>query len=155
MNVDNMTNEEFIDYCRNGGELSGLITERHPKCDWCGGMCRVGKDGMCRNCRVREQRRTNPEYAQHLRDLANRRNARNREKRNEYARLYRSEHLAQVRASARKYAAAHRREMAEYHRRWMLEHPEKYAQYEAKRKRKRQLANEAVNDSTRRNHETR
>ena len=125
MNVDDMTDEEFIDYCRNGGELSGLITERHPKCDWCGGMCRVGKDGMCRNCRVREQRRTNPEYAQHLRDLANRRNARNREKRNEYARRYRSEH------------------------------PEKYAQYEAKRKRKRQLANEAVNDSTRRNHETR
>lgn len=53
MNVDDMTDEEFIDYCRNGGELSGLITERHPKCDWCGGMCRVGKDGMCRNCRVR------------------------------------------------------------------------------------------------------
>lgn len=49
MNVDDMTDEEFIDYCRNGGELSGLITERHPKCDWCGGMCRVGKDGMCRN----------------------------------------------------------------------------------------------------------
>lgn len=48
MNVDDMTDEEFIDYCRNGGELSGLITERHPKCDWCGGMCRVGKDGMCR-----------------------------------------------------------------------------------------------------------
>lgn len=46
MNVDDMTDEEFIDYCRNGGELSGLITERHPKCDWCGGMCRVGKDGM-------------------------------------------------------------------------------------------------------------
>ena len=41
MNVDDMTDEEFIDYCRNGGELSGLITERHPKCDWCGGM----KDG--------------------------------------------------------------------------------------------------------------
>ena len=37
MNVDDMTDEEFIDYCRNGGELSGLITERHPKCDWCGG----------------------------------------------------------------------------------------------------------------------
>ena len=82
MNVDDMTDEEFIDYCRNGGELSGLITERHPKCDWCGGMCRVGKDGMCRvgkdgmcrNCRVRERRRTDPEYAQHLRDLANRRN---------------------------------------------------------------------------------
>lgn len=92
MNVDDMTDEEFIDYCRNGGELSGLITERHPKCDWCGGMCRVGKDGMCRNCRVRERRRTDPEYAQHLRDLANRRNARNREKRNEYARRYRSEH---------------------------------------------------------------
>lgn len=34
MNVDDMTDEEFIDYCRNGGELSGLITERHPKCDW-------------------------------------------------------------------------------------------------------------------------
>lgn len=113
MNVDDMTDEEFIDYCRNGGELSGLITERHPKCDWCGGMCRVGKDGMCRNCRVRERRRTDPEYAQHLRDLANRRNARNREKRNEYARRYRSEHLAQARASARKYAAAHQREMAE------------------------------------------
>lgn len=96
MNVDDMTDEEFIDYCRNGGELSGLITERHPKCDWCGGMCRVGKDGMCRNCRVRERRRTDPEYAQHLRDLANRRNARNREKRNEYARRYRSEHLAQA-----------------------------------------------------------
>lgn len=111
MNVDDMTDEEFIDYCRNGGELSGLITERHPKCDWCGGMCRVGKDGMCRNCRVRERRRTDPEYAQHLRDLANRRNARNREKRNEYARRYRSEHLAQARASARKYAAAHQREM--------------------------------------------
>lgn len=47
MNVDDMTDEEFIDYCRNGGELSGLITERHPKCDWCGGMCRVGRDGMC------------------------------------------------------------------------------------------------------------
>ena len=94
MNVDDMTDEEFIDYCRNGGELSGLITERHPKCDWCGGMCRVGKDGMCRNCRIRERRRTDPEYAQHLRDLANRRNARNREKRNEYARRYRSEHLA-------------------------------------------------------------
>lgn len=107
MNVDDMTDEEFIDYCRNGGELSGLITERHPKCDWCGGMCRVGRDGMCRNCRVRERRRTDPEYAQHLRDLANRRNARNREKRNEYARRYRSEHLAQARASARKYAAAH------------------------------------------------
>lgn len=60
MNVDDMTDEEFIDYCRNGGELSGLITERHPKCDWCGGMCRVGKDGMCRNCRVRERRRTDP-----------------------------------------------------------------------------------------------
>lgn len=116
MNVDDMTDEEFIDYCRNGGELSGLITERHPKCDWCGGMCRVGRDGMCRNCRVRERRRTDPEYAQHLRDLANRRNARNREKRNEYARRYRSEH------------------------------PEKYAQYEAKRKRKRQLAKEAVNE---------
>ena len=98
MNVDDMTDEEFIDYCRNGGELSGLITERHPKCDWCGGMCRVGRDGMCRNCRVRERRRTDPEYAQHLRDLANRRNARNREKRNEYARRYRSEHLAQARA---------------------------------------------------------
>lgn len=56
MNVDDMTDEEFIDYCRNGGELSGLITERHPKCDWCGGMCRVGKDGMCRNCRIRERR---------------------------------------------------------------------------------------------------
>jgi hypothetical protein len=54
--------------------------------------------------------------------------------------------LAQARASARKYAAAHQREMAEYHRRWMLEHPEKYAQYEAKRKRKRQLANEAVKE---------
>ena len=26
MNVDDMTDEEFIDYCRNGGELSGLIT---------------------------------------------------------------------------------------------------------------------------------
>lgn len=104
MNVDDMTDEEFIDYCRNGGELSGLITERHPKCDWCGGMCRVSKDGMCRNCRVKERRRTDPEYAQHL------------------------------------------REMAEYHRRWMLEHPEKYAQYEAKRKRKRQLANEAVKE---------
>lgn len=63
MNVDDMTDEEFIDYCRNGGELSGLITERHPKCDWCGGMCRVGRDGMCRNCRVRERRRTDPEYA--------------------------------------------------------------------------------------------
>jgi hypothetical protein len=87
-----------------------------------------------------------PEYAQHLRDLANRRNARNREKRNEYARRYRSEHLAQARASARKYAAAHQREMAEYHRRWRSEHPEKYAQYEAKRKRKRQLAKEAVNE---------
>lgn len=146
MNVDDMTDEEFIDYCRNGGELSGLITERHPKCDWCGGMCRVGKDGMCRNCRVKERRRTDHEYAQHLRDLANQRNARNREKRNEYARRYRSEHLSQARASARKYAAAHRREMAEYHRRWMLEHPEKYAQYEAKRKRKRQLANEAVKE---------
>lgn len=57
-----MTDEEFIDYCRNGGELSGLITERHPKCDWCGGMCRVGRDGMCRNCRIRERRRTDPEY---------------------------------------------------------------------------------------------
>lgn len=68
MNVDDMTDEEFIDYCRNGGELSGLITERHPKCDWCGGMCRVGRDGMCRNCRIRERRRTDPEYAQHLRD---------------------------------------------------------------------------------------
>lgn len=146
MNVDDMTDEEFIDYCRNGGELSGLITERHPKCDWCGGMCRVGKDGMCRNCRVRERRRTDPEYAQHLRDLANRRNARNREKRNEYARRYRSEHLAQAQASARKYAAAHQREMAEYHRRWRSEHPEKYAQYEAKRKRKRQLAKETVNE---------
>lgn len=44
MNVDDMTDEEFIDYCRNGGELSGLITERHPKCDWCGGMCR-GRQG--------------------------------------------------------------------------------------------------------------
>lgn len=66
MNVDDMTDEEFIDYCRNGGELSGLITERHPKCDWCGGMCRVGKDGMCRNCRVRERRRTDPEYAQRI-----------------------------------------------------------------------------------------
>lgn len=87
-----------------------------------------------------------PEYAQHLRDLANRRNARNREKRNEYARRYRSEHLAQARASARKYAAAHQREMAEYHRRWRSEHPEKYAQYEAKRKRKRQLAKEAINE---------
>lgn len=146
VNVDDMTDEEFIDYCRNGGELSGLITERHPKCDWCGGMCRVGKDGMCRNCRVRERRRTDPEYAQHLRDLANQRNARNREKRNEYARRHRSEHLAQARASARKYAAAHQREMAEYHRRWRSEHPEKYAQYEAKRKRKRQLAKEAVNE---------
>lgn len=62
MNVDDMTDEEFIDYCRNGGELSGLITERHPKCDWCGGMCRVGRDGMCRNCRIRERRRTDPEY---------------------------------------------------------------------------------------------
>lgn len=31
MNVDDMTDEEFIDYCQNGGELSGLITERHPK----------------------------------------------------------------------------------------------------------------------------
>lgn len=99
MNVDDMTDEEFIDYCRNGGELSGLITERHPKCDWCGCTYRVGRDGMCRNCRVRERRRTDPEYAQHLRDLANRRNARNREKRNEYARRYRSEHLAQARAS--------------------------------------------------------
>lgn len=125
MNVDDMTDEEFIDYCRNGGELSGLITERHPKCDWCGCTYRVGRDGMCRNCRVRERRRTDPEYAQHLRDLANRRNARNREKRNEYARRYRSEHLAQARASARKYAAAHQREMAEYHRRWMSEHPGK------------------------------
>lgn len=67
-------------------------------------------------------------------------------KRNEYARRYRSEHLAQARASARKYAAAHQREMAEYHRRWRSEHPEKYAQYEAKRKRKRQLAKEAVNE---------
>ena len=38
------------------------------------------------------------------------------------------------------------REMAEYHRRWRSEHPEKYAQYEAKRKRKRQLAKEAVNE---------
>ena len=36
MNVDDMTDEEFIDYCRNGGELSGLITERHPKCDCTG-----------------------------------------------------------------------------------------------------------------------
>jgi hypothetical protein len=54
--------------------------------------------------------------------------------------------LAQARASARKYAAAHQREMAEYHRRWRSEHPEKYAQYEAKRKRKRQLAEEAVNE---------
>lgn len=62
MNVDDMTDEEFIDYCRNGGELSGLITERHPKCDWCGCTYRVGKDGMCRNCRVRERRRTDPEY---------------------------------------------------------------------------------------------
>lgn len=43
MNVDDMTDEEFIDYCRNGGELSGLITERHPKCDWCGCTYRVGK----------------------------------------------------------------------------------------------------------------
>lgn len=43
MNVDDMTDEEFIDYCRNGGELSGLITERHPKCDWCGGMCRSAR----------------------------------------------------------------------------------------------------------------
>lgn len=24
MNVDDMTDEEFIDYCLNGGELSGL-----------------------------------------------------------------------------------------------------------------------------------
>ena len=40
----------------------------------------------------------------------------------------------------------HQREMAEYHRRWRSEHPEKYAQYEAKRKRKRQLAKEAVNE---------
>lgn len=63
MNVDDMTDEEFIDYCRNGGELSGLITERHPKCDWCGCTYRVGRDGMCRNCRVRERRRTDPEYA--------------------------------------------------------------------------------------------
>ena len=109
-------------------------------------MCRVGKDGMCRNCRVRERRRTDPEYAQHLRDLANRRNARNREKRNEHARRYRSEHLAQARASARKYAAAHQREMAEYHRRWMLEHPGKAAQYKANQKRKRQLAKEAINE---------
>jgi hypothetical protein len=36
--------------------------------------------------------------------------------------------------------------MAEYHRRWMLEHPEKHAHYEAKRKRKRQLANEAAKE---------
>lgn len=109
--------------------------------------CGSGDTGWhVRNCRIRERRRTDPEYAQHLRDLANQRNARNREKRNEYARRYRSEHLAQVRASARKYAAAHRSEMAEYHRRWMLEHPEKNAQYEAKRKRKRQLAKEAVNE---------
>ena len=77
MNVDDMTDEEFIDYCRNGGELSGLITERHPKCDWCGCTYRVGRDGMCRNCRVRERRRTDPEYAQHLRDLANRQNRMN------------------------------------------------------------------------------
>lgn len=47
---------------------------------------------------------------------------------------------------SQQYAAAHQREMAEYHRRWMSEHPEKYAQYEAKRKRKRQLANEAVKE---------
>ena len=81
-----------------------------------------------------------------LRDLANQRNARNREKRNEYARRYRSEHLAQAWASARKYAAAHQREMAEYHRRWMVEHPEKPAQYKANLKRKRQLAKESINE---------
>ncbi|NMM98098.1 hypothetical protein [Bifidobacterium olomucense] len=146
VDFDAMTDAQFIEHCRNGGDTTGVIYKRPPRCDWCGSTVRVDRTATCRNCRVRMRRREDPEFAQHLRDVTNARNARNREKVNRKARQWARKHPAKTRAIARNWYFLHREESAAYHKKYMAEHPEKKALYLENQRRKRQESKEKTDE---------